>query len=145
MTNAIKTTNTTSSPSITPAFGRLLMAAIFILSGIGKVAAPAATIGYIASTGLPFATLGFAAAVAVELGGGILLAVGYQTRLVATVMALFSIVTALIFHHAFGDQNQMIHFLKNVAIAGGLLQVVAFGAGAFSIDARAPKLNAQAA
>jgi putative oxidoreductase len=121
------------------------MAAIFILSGIGKVAAPAATIGFIASTGLPFATLGFAAAVAVELGGGILLAVGFQTRIVASVLALFSIVTALIFHHAFGDQNQMIHFLKNVAIAGGLLQVVAFGAGAFSIDARAPKLSAQTA
>jgi putative oxidoreductase len=141
MTNTIKP----SSPSLVPAFGRLLLAAIFILSGIGKVAAPAATIGYIASTGLPFATLGFAAAVAVELGGGILLAVGYQTRIVATVLALFSIVTALIFHHAFGDQNQMIHFLKNVAIAGGLLQVAAFGAGAFSIDARAPKLTAQTA
>ncbi len=141
MTNAINT----ATPSITPAFGRLLMAAIFILSGIGKVAAPAATIGFIASTGLPFATLGFAAAVAVELGGGILLAVGYQTRLVASVLALFSIVTALVFHHAFGDQNQMIHFLKNVAIAGGLLQVVAFGAGAFSIDARTPKLSAQTA
>ena len=141
MTNAIKP----SSPSFIPAFGRLLLAAIFILSGIGKVAAPAATIGYIASTGLPFATLGFAAAVAVELGGGILLAVGYQTRLVASILALFSIVTALIFHHAFGDQNQMIHFLKNVAIAGGLLQVAAFGAGAFSIDARTPKFNAQTA
>jgi putative oxidoreductase len=139
MSNALKT------PSITPAFGRLLMSIIFILSGVGKLAAPAATIGFIASTGLPLATLGYAAAVIVELGGGLLLLAGYQTRLVALVLAGFSVVTALVFHHAFGDQNQMIHFLKNVAMAGGLLQVAAFGAGAFSIDARSPKLGRQTA
>jgi putative oxidoreductase len=139
MSNALKT------PSITPAVGRLLMSIIFILSGASKLAAPAATIAYIASTGLPLATLGYAAAVIVELGGGLLLLAGYQTRLVALVLALFSIATALIFHHAFGDQNQMIHFLKNLAMAGGLLQVAAFGAGAFSMDARSPKLGHQAA
>ncbi|HEY8027580.1 MAG TPA: DoxX family protein [Burkholderiaceae bacterium] len=138
-------TNALNTPSFTPAFGRVLMALIFILSGVGKIAAPAATIGYIASTGLPFATLGFAAAVIVELGGGLLLAVGYQTRIVALVLAAFSIVTGLIFHHAFGDQNQMIHFLKNVAMAGGLLQVAAFGAGAFSIDARSLQLKGRTA
>jgi putative oxidoreductase len=139
MSNALKT------PSITPAIGRLLMSIIFILSGVGKLAAPAATIGYIASTGLPLATLGYVAAVIVELGGGLLLLAGYQTRLVALALALFAIVTGLTFHHAFGDQNQMIHFLKNLAMAGGLLQVAAFGAGAFSIDARSPKLDHQAA
>ena len=139
MNNALKT------PSVTPAVGRLLMSVIFILSGVGKLAAPAATIGYIASTGLPLATLGYAAAVTIELGGGLLLLAGYRTRLVALVLAAFSIVTGLIFHHAFGDQNQMIHFLKNLAMAGGLLQVAAFGAGAFSIDARTPKLGHQAA
>ena len=98
------------------------------------------TIGYIASMGLPFATLGFILAVVAELGGGVLLALGYKTRLTALVLAIFSIVTGVIFHHALGDQNQMIHFLKNLAMAGGLLQVVAFGAGAFSLDARSPKL-----
>ncbi|HSY29621.1 MAG TPA: DoxX family protein [Burkholderiaceae bacterium] len=139
MSNALKT------PSFTPAVGRLLMSAIFILSGVGKLAAPAATIGYIASTGLPLATLGYAAAVMIELGGGLLLLAGYQTRLVAFGLALFSIVTALIFHHAFGDQNQMIHFLKNLAMAGGLLQLATYGAGAFSIDARSPKLAHQTA
>ena len=139
MSNALKT------PSITPAFGRLLMSIIFILSGVGKLAAPAATIGYIASTGLPLATVGYAAAVIVELGGGLLLLAGYQTRLVALVLAGFSVFTALVFHHALADQNQMIHFLKNIAMAGGLLQVVAFGAGAFSIDARSLKLGHQAA
>ena len=70
-----------------------------------------------------------------------LLLVGFQTRWSALVLAAFTIAAALAFHHAFGDQNQMIHFLKNIAIAGGLLQVTAFGAGSFSIDARrgAPK------
>lgn len=119
-----------------PVIGRILLAAIFILSGFGKLMAPAATIGYIESTGLPFATLGLAIAIAVELGGGLLLAAGYQTRIVAAVLAAFSIVTGLAFHNAIGDQNQMIHLLKNFAMAGGLLQVVAFGAGAYSIDNR---------
>jgi putative oxidoreductase len=124
--------NTTALPTI----GRILLAAIFVLSGFGKLMAPAATIGYIESSGLPFASLGLAIAIAVELGGGLLLAVGYKTRIVAAVLAAFSIVTGLAFHHAIGDQNQMIHLLKNFAMAGGLLQVVAFGAGAYSIDTR---------
>lgn len=71
---------------------------------------------------------------------GLLLALGYKTRLTALVLAIFSVVTGVIFHHALGDQNQMIHFLKNLALTGGLLQVVAFGAGAFSLDTRTPKL-----
>jgi len=137
--------NTLKTPSFTPAVGRALMSVIFVLSGLGKLAAPAATIGYIASTGLPLATLGYAAAVIIELGGGLLLLAGYQTRIVAAALAVFSIVTALIFHHAFGDQNQMIHFLKNLAMAGGLLQLATYGAGAFSIDARSPKLVRQTA
>jgi len=137
--------NTLTTPSIIPAVGRLLISLIFILSGAGKLAAPAATIGYIASTGLPLATLGYAAAVIVELGGGLLLLAGYQTRIVASVLAVFSIITALVFHHAFGDQNQMIHFMKNLAMAGGLLQVASFGAGAFSLDGRSGKLSRQAA
>jgi putative oxidoreductase len=120
-----------------PAFGRLLLATIFLISGLGKVAAPTATIGYIGSTGAPFPTVGYAIAVAIELGGGLLILLGYKTRVVAAVMAAFAIATAFLFHHAFGDQNQMIHFLKNIAIAGGFLQIVAFGAGSFSLDARA--------
>jgi putative oxidoreductase len=74
--------------------------------------------------------------VVVELGAGALLLAGYRTRLAALVLAVFSIAAALGFHHDFADQNQMIHFLKNVAIAGGLLEVAAFGAGPLSIDAR---------
>lgn len=125
--------------SAAPAIGRVLLAAIFIFSGIGKALAPAGTIGYIASSGLPFATLGLVAAVAIELGGGVMLALGVRTRLVAAVLAAFSVLTALVFHNAFGDQNQLIHFLKNIAMAGGLLQVVAFGAGAYSLDAAAAR------
>ena len=119
-----------------PLVGRVLLAAIFILSGFAKIAAPDATLGYIAHGGLPFPQLAFVGAVLAEIGGGLLLAVGYKTRLAAIVLAAFSISTALIFHNALGDQNQFIHFLKNIAIAGGLLQVAAFGAGSLSLDAR---------
>lgn len=116
--------------------GRVLLATIFVFSGIGKIMAPADTMAYIASSGLPFAPLGFAIAVAVELGGGLALVFGFQTRIVAAILAAFSIVTALAFHNNLADQNQLINLLKNFAMAGGLLQVVAFGAGAYSIDSR---------
>ena len=116
--------------------GRLLLAAIFLISGFGKLTGAAGTIGYIAQAGLPAPTLAYAVALIVELGGGALLVIGYRARLVAAVMAIFSLATAFAFHANFGDQNQMIHFLKNFAIAGGLLQVVAFGAGSFSVDAK---------
>jgi putative oxidoreductase len=121
--------------------GRVLLAAIFVLSGVGKIFAPEATQGYIASAGLPFPQLGYLLAVLLEVGGGLLLAVGYKTRLVALVLAVFSVATALIFHGAIGDQNQLIHLLKNFAMAGGLLQVAAFGAGSMSLDARAGALT----
>ncbi|OON60624.1 LysR family transcriptional regulator [Massilia sp. KIM] len=126
--------NTSTKDSLIPAIGRILMATIFVVSGVGKLMAPAATIGYIASSGLPFATLGLAVAVAIEVGGGAMLALGLKTRLVAGVLAAFSVVTAFAFHHAIADQNQLIHLLKNITMAGGLLQVVAFGAGAWSLD-----------
>jgi putative oxidoreductase len=122
--------------SAIPLVGRVLLAAIFILSGVGKIFAPEATQGYIGQAGLPFPQLAFLGAVALEIGGGLLLVVGYKTRLAAVVLALFSVATALIFHGAIGDQNQFIHLLKNFAIAGGLLQIAAFGGGSLSLDAR---------
>ncbi|MBB3917761.1 DoxX family protein [Rhizobium fabae] len=118
------------------AVGRLLLAIMFIISGFGKIMAPEATQGYIASVGLPLPLLSYLLAIAVELGGGILLIVGYQTRIVSLAVAAFTLVTALVFHNDFADQNQMIHFLKNISITGGLLQVTAFGAGALSLDGR---------
>ncbi|NTY39838.1 DoxX family protein [Burkholderia diffusa] len=119
-----------------PLLGRILIGAPFLMSGLSKLAAHAATVGYIASVGLPAPSIAFVVAVLVEAGGGLLLMSGYRARPVALAMALFSVVTAVFFHHNFADQNQMIHFLKNVMMAGGLLQIAYFGAGAFSLDAR---------
>jgi putative oxidoreductase len=116
--------------------GRVLLSVIFILSGFSKLAAPAMMIGYIGSVGLPLPQVALALAIIVEIGGGLALIAGYRTRTVAAVLAAFSVVTALAFHNALADQNQFIHFFKNIAMAGGLLQVVAFGAGRFSLDAR---------
>ncbi|SER83763.1 putative oxidoreductase [Azotobacter beijerinckii] len=116
--------------------GRVLLSAIFVLSGVSKISAPAGMIGYIESVGLPFPTLALAIAILVEVVGGIALILGYRTRLVAAGLALFSVATALAFHNELADQSQFIHFFKNIAMAGGLLQVAAFGAGRFSLDAR---------
>lgn len=114
--------------------GRVMLAAIFVLSGISKIADPAYTLGYINSVGLPLPYLALAGAIAVEVLGGLALALGFRTRLVGIVLALLSVVTALVFHSALSDQNQFIHFFKNIAMAGGLLQVAAFGPGRFGID-----------
>ena len=119
-----------------PFLGRLLIGLPFAMSGLGKLAAFGPTTAMIAAVGLPVPPLAFAVAVIVELGGGLLLVAGYQTRFVAIALALFSIATAVSFHSNFADQNQMIHFLKNVMMAGGLLQIAAFGAGAISLDNR---------
>ncbi|WP_334185670.1 DoxX family protein [Novosphingobium sp.] len=115
--------------SFLPLVGRILIAAIFILSGLSKLSDPAGTMAYISSVGLPFPAVAMAGAVAVEVVGGALLISGYRLRTVAAGLALFSLVTAAFFHSQFADQNQFIHFFKNVAMAGGLLQIVAFGKG----------------
>ncbi|HWV17951.1 MAG TPA: DoxX family protein [Rhodocyclaceae bacterium] len=128
-------TDNNAFSSYAAALGRILLAAIFLLSGLSKLAAPAGTIGYIASAGLPFPELAYAGAVFVEVAVAIALIAGYQTRVVAAVIAVFSLVTAFGFHFNLADQNQFIHFFKNVAIAGGLLQIVAYGGGALSVDA----------
>jgi putative oxidoreductase len=116
------------------ALGRVLLSALFILSGIGKVSAPAATMAYIQSAGLPLPEVSYGMALAAELGCGTLLLVGFFTRPVAALLAVFTLATALVFHHNFADQNQLIHFLKNVSISGGLLYVAVFGAGRLSLD-----------
>lgn len=116
--------------------GRVLLATIFLVSGCGKLLAPSDTIAYIASAGLPLPPAAYAVTLVVELAGGLLLLIGFKARLAALVLALFSIAAAAQFHSAFGDPDQWIHFMKNLAIAGGLLQVFAFGAGAISVDAQ---------
>mgnify|MGYP003343995055 CR=1 FL=1 len=113
---------------------RVLLAIIFVVAGFGKLADPSGTAGYMSSVGIP----GFLVwpTIVLELGGGILIAIGYQTRIVALLLAGFTLLAGLIFHHQFADQNQMIHFMKNLAIAGGFLSLVVNGAGGWSIDAR---------
>ena len=120
--------------SYLPFFGRVLIGLPFAMSGLSKLAAYGPTTEKIAAVGLPLPPLAFAVAVSVELGGGLLLVLGYRVRPVALALAAFSLATAVSFHSNFADQNQMIHFLKNVMMAGGLLQIAAFGAGAFSIE-----------
>lgn len=118
------------------AVGRVLLAHIFILSGLSKVANPVGTIGYIQSVGAPLPEVAYAIAVFVEVVLGIALLVGFKARLAAAGIALFTVAAAFLFHTNFADQMQQIMFLKNLTIAGGLLMVVAFGAGAYSLDNR---------
>ena len=117
-----------------PFIGRILIGLPFAMSGLSKLAAYGPTLAMIDAAGLPVPPLACAAAVAAELGGGLLLILGYRVRLAALALAVFSLATAVSFHANFADQNQMINFLKNVMIAGGLLQISAFGAGAVSIE-----------
>jgi putative oxidoreductase len=113
--------------SMTALAGRLCLSAIFLISAVEKLMAPAAVVADIESVGLPFAWLGFSVAVAIELLGGLALVTGYALRWGAGILAAFTVVAGLIFHSNFADQNQFVHFLKNVAITGGLLQVIALG------------------
>jgi putative oxidoreductase len=122
-----------------PFVGRLLIGVPFAMSGLSKLATYGPTTQMIGAVGLPAPSLAFAVAVVVELGGGLLLIAGFRARLIAIVLALFCLATALSFHTNFADQNQMINFLKNLMMAGGLLQIASFGAGAISVDNRRSK------
>lgn len=132
------TIDTASRPSTTKdaaAFiARLLLAALFILAGVGKISGAEGTIGYIASVGLPAAELLYYATIALEIGGGLLLAAGYKTRFAAAALGMFSIAAAVIFHNDFAQQAEMTAFLKNLAIAGGMFMVVVAGPGRLSLD-----------
>ncbi len=117
--------------------GRLFIGLPFLASGFSKVTDYNGTIDFIMSSTLPLpAPLAYAGALAVELGCGLLMIVGYQARIVAAMFVLFCVATAVFFHAHFSDPNQTFHFIKNMIMCGGLLQIVAFGAGAVSIDNR---------
>lgn len=111
---------------------RILMAQIFIISGIGKITGYAGTQAYMAKAGVPGALLPLV--ILTELGGGLALLCGFQTRWVSLGLAGFTLLAALLFHLHPGDQGQMINFMKNLAIAGGLLMFARHGAEAPSID-----------
>ena len=122
-----------------PLAGRILIALIFVLSGFGKITGFEGTVGYIASNGLPLPQLAAIGAIIVELGGGILLVVGWKARWAAAAMFVFTALAALIFHNFWAvpadqAQNQMIHFMKNISILGGLLYVIVHGSGPLSVD-----------
>jgi len=117
--------------------GRILLAAIFLISGLGKITAYAGTAAYMASLGVPGALL--PAVIATEVLGAIAIIIGWKTRITAFLLAGFTLLSGIIFHSNFADQIQMIMFLKNVAIAGGFLLLVANGAGPLSIDRRLAK------
>lgn len=121
--------------SVLPAAARVLLAPLFLVSGFGKLAAPAATKAYIVSAGLPLPDVAYLIAIVVEVGLALALLVGFRTRIVAALMAVFVVATAVGFHAPWADPGQMTSFLKNLAITGGLLQVAAYGAGGFSLDA----------
>jgi putative oxidoreductase len=129
---------------IIAAIGRVMLAAIFLWSGYGKITDQASALGYIQSVKLPAPEVALWAVIGVELLGGIALALGYKTRIVAAGLAVFCIVSALVFHTAFNDPNQLINFFKNIAMAGGLLQIVAFGPGSCSLDYEAGHPRPQA-
>lgn len=118
------------------ALGRVFLAALFLMSGLSKLGTAVATTSYIATAGLPLPAVAYALTLVAEIGGGLLLLIGFHARLAAAVLALFTVAAAIFFHNNFADQNQAVHFLKNFAIAGGLLQVAAVGAGRWSLDAR---------
>ncbi|MDB6102531.1 MAG: DoxX family protein [Gammaproteobacteria bacterium] len=123
--------------STTELFGRILLMSLFLLSGLGKIGAYAATAGYMASAGVPGALLPLV--IAVEVLGSIAIILGWRTRVFSLLLAGFTLATAVLFHNNFGDQMQMVMFLKNLSIAGAFLMLAANGAGALSLDARNAK------
>jgi len=116
------------------AIARVLMALIFILSGLSKLGAADAVRSYMEAMGVPGALLW--PTIAFEVGAGVLVALGYHTRVIALLLAGFCLVSAAIFHHQFADQLQMIMFLKNISMAGGFLLLAAVGSGSLSLDAK---------
>ena len=127
--------------STTVLVGRILLGLIFVLSGFAKISGFDGTAGYIASKGLPLPQLLAALTIVVELGGGLALMAGLYTRQAVVALAVFSLLTAVVFHNFWaapqGEQMmQQINFMKNLAIAGGMLVLAAFGPGRLSVDAR---------
>ncbi|HEV8332812.1 MAG TPA: DoxX family protein [Steroidobacteraceae bacterium] len=134
---AVRDSNPALFRDLSELSGRILLGAIFLISGLGKIGAYAGTAGYMASVGVPGALL--PAVIALEVLGAIAIIIGWKTRIAAVLLAGFTLLAGVLFHSNFGDQIQMIMFLKNVAITGGFLLLAANGAGALSLDRRLAK------
>ena len=114
--------------------GRVLLALMFVASGYGKIGGYEGMQGYMEAMGVPGMLLPLV--IALELGGGLAIMVGWQTRIIAILLAGFTLVSAFIFHLNFADQMQSILFMKNLSVAGGFLVLAAYGPGAFALDNR---------
>jgi putative oxidoreductase len=134
--------STVSGNPVVPLIGRILIAALFLVAGFGKIMGFAGTAGYMAKLGFPAPEVMTALAIVVEAGGAILLIIGWKTRWVAWALVIFTVIATLAAHRfweipdAAQMMNQRIHFLKNLAIIGGLLFVATFGPGSISVDKR---------
>jgi putative oxidoreductase len=124
----------TASKDVSLLAARVLLGALFIVAGLGKLADVQGFAGYMASGGVP--TFLAWPVILVEVLGGIAILVGFQTRVAALVLAAFTVAAAVLYHFAPADQMQMTMFLKNFAIAGGFLALANIGAGRYSVDAR---------
>lgn len=113
---------------------RIFLGQIFLLSGFFKISGYEGTQGYMGAMGLPGMLLPLV--ILLEIGGGLAIVAGWQTRLVSMVLAAFTLVAAVIFHSNLSDQMQMIMFMKNIAITGGLMLLAVHGAGGYSLDSR---------
>jgi putative oxidoreductase len=145
-TLAISSPSSATPASLAPVvvIARVLLALMFVLAGMSKFGSLEGTAGYIASGGLPFGSLLAPLVAALEVVGGLALIVGYQARWAALALALFTLVATVLFHNfwampAAQQMVQQLMFMKNLAVAGGLLFVFAFGAGPLSLDARVRK------
>ena len=116
--------------------GRVLFASLFLVFGYKMLAAYPGAVRYMGSLGVPTPSLFVVIAIVVEIGGGLSIVVGYQTRAVAFLLGVYTLVAAFIGHFQFADPNQFQHFMKNIALIGGSLALVACGGGAYSLDAR---------
>ena len=125
---------TTALASAAELAGRILLAVLFLMSGLSKLGAYSGTAAYMASQGVPGALLPLV--IVTEVAGAAAIIAGWHTRVAAFLLAGFTLLSALLFHNNFADQMQMINFMKNVAIAGGFLLLVAHGAGRWSVDRR---------
>ena len=136
----------TNTQSLLMLLGRLAMGALFLVAGIRKIMFFAGTVGYMTKNGVPFSDVLAVLTIALELIGGLMLVFGWKTRLIAGVLAIFIIVITPIFHGFWSFEpaqynNQLNHFLKNLAILGGLLYIAAAGAGGSSMDGKDSRMR----
>ena len=134
----------TKLQSVFSLVGRLLLAFVFIPAGLSKISGFAGTVGYISSVGMPLPSVSAVVAILVEVGCGIALLAGFQTRIAALVLAVFTLVASFFFHNFWTlpeaqQMMQQLMFFKNIGIVGGLLTLAAWGAGALSVDAKFAK------